>query len=104
METSQKNIARNKEVRIRTLINEIREHEPELIKNFITYWSLRRSKPFTPDHVAKKIKGENSNIWLGMIESNHKFRAAFGEDVADELVRIIEEGGLQNNLGDFITP
>ena len=86
---------------------DLKTFEPGLVKDFIKYWSTRKSKPFTLDNVIKQIKPEikpEQSAWLKLIESNHKFRTRYGEDIANELVRVIEEGDLSKTFGDFITP
>ena len=75
------------------LQNEMDNLEPELLTNFIKYWSLRKSNPFITDNVVKQLKQSESSKWFSLIESNHKFRALYGEDIANELVRSINKDG-----------
>lgn len=65
--------------------------EPELLNNFMRYWSLRKSNPFIADNVIKQLKSKEASTWFGLIESNHKFRATYGEELANELIRSIED-------------
>ena len=59
--------------------------EVELVSNFIKYWLLRKSNP---------CFSGSGNTWLTLIESNHKFRIRYGEDLANKLVEFIKEGSL----------
>lgn len=73
------------------MMNEINNLEPELLNNFVRYWSLRKSNPFIVDNVVKQLKSEESSTWFSLIESNHKFRDTYGEEIANELIRSIED-------------
>ena len=75
------------------LQNEMGNLEPELLNNFTRYWSLRKSNPFIADNVVKQLKNNESSTWFSLIESNHKFRATYGEEIANELIRSIKDGG-----------
>lgn len=64
------------------------EIEPGLLTNFIKYWSARKLRPFSrgkSDEITKDI-----DRWLKLIESNHIFREKYGEDLAEALVRMID--------------
>ena len=65
--------------------------EPELLNNFITYWSLRKSNFLTSDNTIKQMKTTKSGAWFNLIEANHKFRELYGDDLANELIKTIEE-------------
>ena len=76
---------------LKRLIPDVGEFEPELFRNFITYWLMRKSN--SPDSTSslKEIKTSNPNEWLGLIQANHKFKSLYGEDIASALIGIIEE-------------
>ena len=65
--------------------------EPELLKNFMTYWLMRKTSSIKSVGALKEIKNSNTAQWLNLIESNHKFRNLYGEDIANALVELIEE-------------
>jgi hypothetical protein len=65
--------------------------QPELVDEFVTYWSIRKSPHATAVNKIEEIKNKNANDWLHLIESNHKFRNVYGEDKALELINVIEE-------------
>ncbi|MBI3590845.1 MAG: hypothetical protein HY094_05640 [Candidatus Melainabacteria bacterium] len=70
----------------------VKRIEPELLSNFVRYWSIRKSLPSIASALINEIKtAGSSNDWLSLIESNHKFRELYGEEKADELVDIIEK-------------
>ena len=54
--------------------------------SFIKYWSLRKAYPFIP------------TFWFDLIESDQEFRLVFSEEVAEELIRVIEEGRLTREV------
>lgn len=71
------------------LLSWVKKLEPILLKDFITYWSIRKSPNFVASSLIKEIKARSPNSWIAIIESNHKFRDAYGEEKANELVEII---------------
>lgn len=75
---------------IENIFGWIKRLEPNLLKDFVTYWSIRKSPSSTATNLIQNIKSEGSNSWINIIESNHKFRVQYGEDMANELVNIIE--------------
>ena len=79
----------NKE--LKKLLPEFEDFEPELFRNFITYWLMRKSNSLNSINTLKEIKNSNPNIWLNLIESNHKFKSLYGEDIASTLIKMIEE-------------
>ena len=81
--------------------NEFNVLESELVKNFIKYWSLRKSNPFLVDNVICQIKKEGAGDWFDLIESNHKFRAKYGEEAAKKLIKTIEEENFTGDLSDL---
>ena len=89
IKTMQTTSLNNKE--LQKLLPDIEEFEPELFRNFITYWLMRKLNSFDSTNPLKEIRNLNPNIWLSLIESNHKFKSLYGEDVANTLIGIIEE-------------
>ncbi len=69
----------------------IEEFEPELFRNFITYWLIRKSKSLNSATALKEIKSSNLAGWLNIIESNHKFKSLYGEETAKKLIEMLEE-------------
>lgn len=65
--------------------------DPDLLRNFVTYWWVRKSHPFLSTFELKEIKDTLSNIWLKLIESNHKFRERYGDEKAIEIISLIEK-------------
>lgn len=76
---------------IKSLFRSAIKIEPELLKSFVTYWSLRKLAPLIPSSSFDSIKRSNVNLWLNLVRVNHRFRVKYGESVADELIRIINE-------------
>lgn len=79
----------NKE--LQKLLPDFEEFEPELFRNFITYWLIRKSNSLDSPNTLKEIKATNPTAWLNLIESNHKFRNLYGEDTANTLIKVIKE-------------
>ena len=79
----------NKE--IQKLLPDIEEFEPEVFRNFITYWLMRKSSSLNSINTLKEIKSSNPNTWLRLIGANQKFRDLYGEDIAKILIGLIEE-------------
>lgn len=75
---------------IENVFDWVKRLEPNLLKDFVTYWSIRKSPSSTATSLIRNIKSESSNSWINIIESNHKFRVQYGEAMANELVNIIE--------------
>lgn len=75
---------------IENVVGWIRRLEPTLAKDFVTYWSIRKSPSYIAKNIIEGMKDSSSNEWINLIESNHKFRDTYGEEKADELVSIIE--------------
>ena len=70
---------------------DIEGFEPELFRNFITYWLMRKSNSLNSTNTLKEIKVSNPTEWLGLIQANHKFKSLYGEDIAKTLIELIEE-------------
>ena len=83
-----KTVSLNKE--LKKLLPDIEEFEPELFRNFITYWIMRKSDSLDSTKTLNKIKNLNPSAWINLIESNHKFRSLYGEEIAQELIKIIK--------------
>ena len=79
----------NKE--LEKLLPDIEEFEPEIFRNFITYWLMRKSGSINLTNNLNEIKNSNPNVWLRLIESNHKFKSLYGEETARTLIGMIEE-------------
>ena len=79
----------NKE--LQKLLPELEDFEPELFRNFITYWLMRKSNSLDSTGTLKEIKNSNPSLWLNLIESNHKFRSLYGENIASTLIKMIKE-------------
>ena len=75
---------------LKELFSEIEGIEPELFKNFTTYWSLRKSISLNSTDSIRRIKDLEPTKWIDIIQSNHKFREAFGEEAAIKLIVEIE--------------
>ena len=82
----------NNSKKFKNLVSGVQKMEPELLDNFIQYWSIRKSYSLNSASLIKERKNSDSNVWLKLIESNHRFREMFGEEVAQTLIKIIEEG------------
>ena len=66
----------------------------DLVKDFVTYWSIRKAPHAVASNKIEEIKNKSKNDWLHLIESNHKFRNIYGEEKAVELIGVIEEKAL----------
>lgn len=71
---------------LETLVDEQEKLGLDLWTSFITYWLLRKAYPMIP------------TFWFDLIEADHEFREVFSEEVADELVKLIEEGRLTKEV------
>lgn len=67
----------------------------ELFKNFITYWSIKKSPSSIATQLIQEMKDKDSTFWLSLIQSNHEFRDEFGDELAEELINNIEENSLK---------
>ena len=65
--------------------------EPQLLESFLTYWSIRKSPSLYPSSSIERIKESDCEQWLKLIQANHKFRNVYGEEVAQELIKIIQD-------------
>lgn len=65
--------------------------EPELLRSFVTYWSIRKLYALIPTSSLQQIKNTHSTTWINLVKSNHKFRAQYGEETANELIKLINE-------------
>ena len=74
-----------------SFINGAKNLEPALLRNFVTYWSIRKLYPLIPSNSLQQIKSSHTNLWINLVRSNHRFRAKYGEETANELIRIINE-------------
>ena len=63
--------------------------EPELLRNFVTYWSIRKLYALIPSSSLQQIKNTHSTMWIHLVKSNHKFKAKYGEETANELIKLI---------------
>lgn len=67
-----------------------KEHHNESVSDlwtsFIAYWSLRKAYPLVPA------------IWFDLIDFDEEFRTVFSEQVADEIVKIIDQGRLTKEI------
>lgn len=64
----------------------------EVLTNFLAYWSIRKSEPFVAARTIRNIKIQKPERWFELIESNHKFREIYGEEIAEEVIKIIQHG------------
>ena len=71
------------------LLPEVGKFEPELFRNFITYWVMRKSNSLNSINTLNEIK--SSNELINLIESNHKFRSLYGEETAKKLIELIKD-------------
>lgn len=76
---------------LKGLLNSARSIEPELLRSFVTYWSLRKISFLIPTNSFDQIKKSNLNLWLNLVRSNHRFRSKYGEETANEIVKIIND-------------
>ena len=65
--------------------------EKDLLKDFVTYWWVRKSHPFLSAFEMDEVKKSLSSTWLTLIESNQKFRDKYGEEKAKTIVMIVEK-------------
>ena len=79
---------------IEKIISKITFVEKDALKDFITYWLIRKIDPFKANDLIKQMTA--SNNWLNIIESNNKFRVKYGEETANEIIKIIEEDQLKD--------
>lgn len=70
--------------------SDLEKMEPELFRNFITYWLMRKENSLETTSSLKQIKDSQPAEWFNLIQSNQKFRATYGEDTADKLIKVIE--------------
>ncbi|GEM_PF-2822007 len=75
---------------VKKIIGKISDLKEEgTLRDFVTYWLIRKFDPFNADNLIKQMT--ESNNWLSIIESNSKFRVMYGEKTANEIIKIIEE-------------
>ena len=82
----------------KNITNLLKEIQPDLLRDFITYWSTRKLDPATTNNLLKEIRTSNSDLWLNLIESNQKFRNLYGEEKANEVIKIIEKKFLKESV------
>ena len=87
------------EKNIDKIVSQVSKFHPGLLRNFITYWSIKKSSTKVANSLMEKQK--DTGGWLLLRKSNHEFRKKYGEDIAKELINIIEIKGasLLNKLG-----
>ena len=71
---------------VERLINESHKLGLDLWTSFIKYWSLRKAYPLIP------------TFWFDLIESDDEFRQVFSNEVAEELIQVIEDGRLTREV------
>lgn len=69
----------------------VKRLEPGLLNSFVQYWSIRKSPSSIANKFIERLKTLDLRSWINLIESNHKFREAYGEETAKELIEIIEK-------------
>ena len=69
-----------------SLVHEQEKLGLDLWTSFITYWLLRKAYPMVP------------TFWFDLIESDHEFREVFSEEVAEEIVNLIEKDKLTKEV------
>ena len=79
----------NKE--LQKILPDSEKFEPELFRNFITYWLMRKSNSLDSINTLKEIRDSNPNEWLSLIKANHEFKNLYGEEVASTLIQMIKE-------------
>ena len=84
---------------VEKLVHKLEELEPELLENFIAYWTIKKSPYHVQADLLNKIKSSESNLWLNLIEANHKFRITYGDTLAKELIKVIEDEKNLNKSG-----
>ncbi len=72
-------------------ILDIDQFDPVLFSNFLTYWIIRKSASITSAHTVKELRSSNLSNWIDIIESNHRFKALYGEETANVIISLIEE-------------
>ncbi len=87
------NLAIEKEVK-RIFSSVGKELEPELFTDFVTYWVMRKSNIIDSTSTVIELKTLYPNKWLRLIESNHKFRSLYGEEIATRLIELIQNNEL----------
>ena len=76
---------------LKGLLPNLEGFEPELLRCFVTYWSIRKSDSLDTAGYVNEIKTLHPEQWLSLIESNHKFRNLYGEDAAYKIIKHIED-------------
>lgn len=74
---------------IEKIMNKVSNLEKDTLRNFVTYWLVRKADPFNADTIIRQMT--KSDNWLNIIESNNKFRVMYGEKTANEIIKMIEE-------------
>lgn len=69
------------------LLKDNKELKEELLKDFVTYWTIKKSPSIMQTNMMERLE---PNDWLNLIASNHKFREIYGDNLAKELIKIIE--------------
>lgn len=91
MLTINKNQTLNLKESLETFIQGAKNLEPELLRSFVTYWSIRKLYPLIPASSLQQIKSTYANFWINLVRANHKFRTKYGEETANELVEMIND-------------
>ncbi len=73
------------------LLPDTSKFEPELFRNFLTYWIMRKSGSINSAGTLKEMKNSNPSQWFNLIESNHKFRNLYGEETATTIIELIQK-------------
>ncbi len=71
------------------IMSKVDNFDKDILKNFVTYWLIRKADPFSSDNIIKEMT--SSGDWIDIIESNNKFRVMYGEEIASRIIKIIEE-------------
>ena len=79
---------------IEKVMNKVTFVEKDALRDFVTYWLIRKIDPFKADDLIKQMT--TSDNWFNIIESNNKFRVKYGEEIANKIIKIIEEEHLKD--------
>ncbi|OGI20440.1 MAG: hypothetical protein A3B68_02855 [Candidatus Melainabacteria bacterium RIFCSPHIGHO2_02_FULL_34_12] len=78
-----------KDSEVEKILSQVKDIAPEVVNDFVSYWSIRKSPSFVADELITKMTHKGS--WLSLIKANHEFRTVFGDDFAEELICAIEK-------------
>ena len=74
---------------IEKIMSKVDDFDMDTLRNFVTYWLIRKASSSGTGNIIKQMA--SSGNWIDIIKSNNKFRVMYGEEMANYIIKIIEE-------------